>query len=72
VTTAADLIAAGPAPEAVPLARQIACVEREVRRRMRVYPARCHTGRMRPREAVEELAAMSGVLATLRGLEGDQ
>ena len=51
-----------------PLTRQIACVEREIRRRERVYPTRVNTGRMRQREATEELAIMREVLATLRGV----
>jgi hypothetical protein len=67
--TAAELLAAGPRPEDVPLQRQIACVEREVRRRMRVYPSRVHTGRLKPREAADELAAMTAVAETLRALD---
>ena len=47
------------------IAEQLACVEREIKRRERLYPAGIKTGRMRQREADRELAAMRAVRDTL-------
>jgi hypothetical protein len=54
--------------ESVPLERQLAAIEREIRIRLRVYPVRISTHRMTPRHAAEELAAMRAVERTLRAL----
>lgn len=52
------------------LADQIACVEREIVMRERVYPRRVGDGKMRQEAADRELATMRAVLATLRKLTG--
>ena len=46
--------------------QQIACVEREVKMRHRVYPRWVEAGRMTQKKADEEIAAMEAVLVTLR------
>jgi hypothetical protein len=46
----------------------IACAEREVRVRQRVYPGRVYTGRMSQREADRQLAMMQAIAAKLREL----
>lgn len=52
----------------IPLEDQIACVEREIRMRERVYPRRVADGKMQQHTADRELLAMQAVLATLQGL----
>lgn len=58
------------ANETVPLARQVACVERELRMRRRAYPRWIAAGRMTEQEAARETWEMQAVLDTLRGLAG--
>jgi hypothetical protein len=55
----------------VPLALQIAEVEREIAMRANVYPKLVRTGKMRQGEADEHIRRMRGVLATLRRLDAD-
>ena len=52
----------------VPLARQIACVKRELGMRQRVYPRRVADGRMTETERQREVAEMQAVLATLEAV----
>jgi len=49
--------------------RQIACVEREVVSRRRVYPCLVQDGNMSKAKADEEIAVMADVLDTLRTLK---
>lgn len=51
----------------VTLDDQIACVEREIRMRERVYPHQVNLGRMNQEYADRELARMRAVLSTLTG-----
>ncbi len=44
----------------------IRCVERELMRRRRLYPARIKTHRLKPAEAERELMLMREILATLQ------
>ncbi|MEG0819582.1 MAG: hypothetical protein RSG56_09065 [Brevundimonas sp.] len=44
---------------------QIACIDRELRYRRRVYPRWIDGGKMTQRKADEEIARMEAVLATL-------
>lgn len=55
-------------PLAVPLAAQIACVEREIVMREKVYARRVEQHYMTQKTADQELAAMRAVLVTLKGL----
>lgn len=48
------------------LAAQIACVERELRRRHTVYPRQVRAGTLTPEQAQHELLTMASVLRTLR------
>ena len=50
------------------LEAQIACVERELKMRVRVYPRWVELGRISESQAAAEIAAMEAVLATLHGL----
>lgn len=50
------------------LAAQIACVERELRRRHKVFPRLVRDGTMTPPQAQHELLTMASVLRTLRDL----
>lgn len=50
----------------VPIDEQIACVERELRMRKRVYPGRIYAGKMSQLQANQEIGAMEAVLRTLR------
>ena len=52
----------------ISLARQIRCVERELSFRKRVYGKRVFEGRMKQKDADEEIEAMTAVLATLQDL----
>ena len=54
---------------AADLAEQIACVEREIRMRQRVYPHRIGTGKMSREDADREIDTMRRVLATLRKVQ---
>lgn len=54
----------------IPLDAQIACVEREIRLRERVYPNWIAHGRMTKAKADSEIATMRAVLDTLRGAKG--
>lgn len=56
------------APADVSIDDQIACVEREIRMRERVYPHWVAGRKMQQRQADRELLAMQAVLATLQGL----
>jgi hypothetical protein len=58
------------AGEMVPLARQIACVERELRMRRSEYPRLVEEGRMSAEKATRETWEMQAVLDTLRRLGG--
>ena len=49
----------------ITLAMQIACVEREIAMRERVYPRWVEAGKMKQKDADDELAAMHAVLTTL-------
>lgn len=50
------------------LEKQIACVEREIAMRKRVYPRLIESGRMKPGTASREIELMNAVLASLRGM----
>lgn len=50
----------------VPLKDQIACVEREIAMRRRVYPRWVESGKLKQGEADEEIRRMEAVLETLR------
>lgn len=50
----------------VPLEAQIACAERELKYRIRVYGRWCDEGRMARDKANHELAAMRAILDTLQ------
>lgn len=52
--------------------QQIACVEREVKMRQRVYPRWVAAGNMSQGKADAELAAMQAVLVTLQSLPRNQ
>lgn len=65
--TALFPVEAGAMP--VPLSAQIACVEREIGMRLRVYPHRVADGKMAQTKADSEIAAMRAVLETLRGVK---
>lgn len=45
---------------------EIACVQREIRQRERVYPRRVQDGRMTQAQADHELGTMGAVLARLQ------
>lgn len=51
------------------LADQIACVEREIAMRYRVYPMWIEQRRMGQDKADREIRAMEAVLATLQGVK---
>jgi len=50
----------------------IRCVEREIMRRRRLYPARIKTHRLKPAEAERELILMREVLGTLQRLAAER
>lgn len=52
----------------IPITEQIKCVERELALRRRVYPRQISAHRMSQITADREIAAMTAVLETLRGL----
>lgn len=52
----------------VPIADQIAAVERELEMRRRVYPRWVANGKMKQGTADEEIRRMEAVLATLEGV----
>lgn len=54
----------------ISLADQIACVEREIKMRERVYPNWVTRGTMTDANARKELARMQSVLETLQKLDG--
>lgn len=56
------------AGEPIPIEEQIACVEREIAMRRRVYPRWTAAGKMKPEAAEREINVMSAVLMTLKGL----
>lgn len=58
-------------PVQVSIQRQIACVEREISYRHRVYQRRIDDGKMSPDKAAEEIACMRAVLASLRAIAVD-
>jgi len=62
----ADLLSGHLPP--VPLSDQIACVEREIAMRRRVYPNWVASGRLRQAAADEELRRMEAVRDTLIAL----
>lgn len=51
------------------LADQVACVEREIRMRQKVYPRWIGQGKMTQDKADHEIACMRAVLETLKGLQ---
>jgi hypothetical protein len=53
----------------VTLDQQIACVERELRYRRRVYPRVVQNEAMTQEEADHQIAAMEAVLKTLKSLQ---
>jgi hypothetical protein len=53
------------------LSRQIACIERELAIRVRVFPAWVRSGRIQQSQADDELNAMRAVLETLRQVEAE-
>lgn len=53
----------------IPLERQIACVERELAQRRRVYARRVAEQKMTREFAADEIAAMSAVLETLQSID---
>lgn len=55
-------------PADVSLADQVACVEREIKMRERVYPRWVQSERMTQAQAARELLAMRAVLESLRAL----
>jgi hypothetical protein len=55
-------------PHQPTLGQQIACVEREIRMRERVYPGWVSGGRMSQAKADHEIAAMKAVLTTLQSI----
>lgn len=55
----------------VTLEEQIACVEREIGMRTRVYPRWVGLGKMTPAKSEWEIAAMEAVLNTLRGIQSE-
>ena len=59
---------AGMLPKDVALEVQLACARREVRRRQRTYPRLVGDGRLAPRTAAKELAAMQAIVGTLAAL----
>ena len=50
----------------VPLEAQIACAERELKYRLRVYDRWCTEGRMDRAKAAHELSAMRAIVTTLQ------
>lgn len=62
----------GPTVNDVRLADQIACVEREITLRERVYPRWVETGRMTEAQAEREILSMRAVLETLQGVHSHQ
>lgn len=52
----------------IPISAQIACVEREIGFRVRVYARRVSEGKMNQTKADAEIAAMRAVLETLKGI----
>lgn len=52
------------------MARQLACVERELRMRRSAYPRWVASGKMTQGKADDEIADMEAVLATLRDVAG--
>lgn len=59
-------------PDLLPitLSEEIACVERELRLRLRVYPRFVSTKRMTKEKAEREIELMRSVVDRLKGLEG--
>lgn len=53
----------------IPIAEQIACVERELRYRERVYPRLVENGRLSINASRLELLRMESVLETLKQVE---
>lgn len=53
----------------IPLHQQIACAEREVKFRQRVYARRVGEGKMAQAQADRETAAMKAIVDTLRTLQ---
>jgi hypothetical protein len=59
----------GDLPVVVSLRDQVACVEREIALRERLYPRWVSDGRMTPGKADSEIAGMRAVLETLRSVK---
>jgi hypothetical protein len=57
--------------EPIDLARQIACVRREVSMRKKVYPRWVSVGKMTQDEADRQLQTMQAVQATLEKIQAD-
>lgn len=56
----------------IPLADQLAAVQREIGMRRKAYPRWVSLGRMTQQQADRELAVMEGVRSTLAGLLAQQ
>lgn len=56
----------------IPIERQIAAVERELRFRRQVYPRRVAMQKMSQKQADEEIEVMQAVLGTLQALPKTQ
>jgi hypothetical protein len=67
-----DAAAPSHSPARVPLAEQIAEVEREIRQRCRVYPKWVADGRYKPETADAKLAALRAAQSTLVWLEQNE
>lgn len=57
---------------AIDLAKQIACVAREIALRRSAYPKWVAAGKMKQEKASEELAAMEAVIETLKRVQAEQ
>lgn len=57
---------------AVSLEAQLACAERELRLRLRVYPRLVREDRMREAQAAHEIAAMLAIVETLGALAAER
>ena len=53
----------------IPLSNQIACVEREIGLRLRVYPRWVESEKMKQEKADSEIATMKAVLETLKTIK---
>jgi hypothetical protein len=56
----------------IPIDAQVACIERELRYRRRVYARRVEAQKMKKEQMDYELAVMGAVLATLESIQAAQ